>query len=81
MPATRQRLEDPLLELLRAGDAQAREVELFDGIDHCGEDLAAGEFGAGGKLGVFADLVEVVDLLSIQGGNDAMGPMMKILLV
>ena len=66
-------VDDPLLKLFGRRDPFAGEVEAPESVDHCGENLSPGEFDAGRKLGVLADLIEVIDLLAVERGDDAVG--------
>lgn len=66
-------IDNALLELIRRGHSFTGEIKPPQDIDHGGENLRAGQLDAGGELGVFADLVEIVHLLAIEGGDHPVG--------
>ena len=65
-------IDNPFLKLFRGGHAFSRQAEPLHGIDHRREHLGAGEFDPGRKLRVFADFIQIVDLVAIEGRDDAM---------
>src|SRR3989338_3574596 len=70
-PSLPDRIKDALLELRGVGDPFSGEIETLEDIHHRGQNLCARKLRARGKLGVLADLVEIIDLLAIEGRDDA----------